>query len=76
MTLVLIEVPNEAAVAVLRRQPDVRVVGIVAPAAEAAEVPPPHKPSIAHLEGSLSDKTAERMRNETNQLRNEWEREF
>lgn len=70
MTLVLIEVPNEAVVERLRQQPDVRVVGVVAPPVAA------RKPSIAGLVGSLSDETAERMRVETSQLRAEWEREF
>lgn len=68
MTLVLIEVPNEAAVERLRQQPDVRVVGVVSPPGAV------HKPSIASLVGSLSDETAEQMRLETSKLRNEWER--
>ena len=70
MTLVLVEVPNEAAVEMLRQQENVHVVGIITPPV------PVRKPSIASLVGSLSDETAERMRTEISELRSEWEREF
>ena len=70
MPLVLVEVPDEAAVEMLRHQKNVQIVGILTPPA------PVGKPSIAGLVGSLSDETAQRMRTETTQLRNEWEREF
>jgi len=70
MPLVLVEVPNEAAVEMLRQQPEVQIVGILTPPT------PVRKPSIAGLVGSLSDETAQRMRTETAQMRNEWEREF
>ena len=70
MTLVLVEVPNEAAVELLRQQPTVQIVGILTPPAAV------RKPSIAGLVGSLSDETAQRMRTETAQMRNEWERDF
>ena len=70
MTLVLVEVPDEAAVEMLRQRPEVHIVGILTPPA------PVRKPSIAGLVGSLSDKTAQRMRTEIAQMRNEWERNF
>lgn len=72
MTLVLVEVPDEATVELLRQQPRGQVVGILAPPAAV----PVSRPSIAGLVGSLSDETARQMRTETAQLRNEWEREF
>ncbi len=66
MTLVLIEVPNEEAIAALRQQKDVRVVGVVsepkatdAPAIAVAS--PVRKPSVASLIGSLSPEAGERM---------------
>ena len=68
--LVLVEVPDEAALKLLRQQPTVQIVGILTPPA------PVPKPSIAGLVGSLSDETAQRMRTETTQMRNEWERDF
>lgn len=79
MTLVLVEVADEAAMQRLHLQ-GVRVVGVltqppsgsVAPAIPAAQP----RPSIANLVGSLSDESAERMRTETTQMRNEWGRDF
>lgn len=69
MTLVLVEVPDEAAMELLRQQPRLQIVKLMPPLA------PRHKPSIAGLIGSLSDETAERMRAKTTQMRGEWERE-
>ena len=70
MTLVLIEVANEAAVERLRSQAGIQVVGIITPPASE----PKH--SIASLAGTLSNESAARMRAETAKLRSEWEREF
>ena len=68
MTLVLVEVPDEAAMELLRQQPRLQIVKLMSPPA------PVRKPSIAGLVGTLSDETAERMRTETTQMRGEWER--
>ena len=75
MTLVLVEVPNEAAVAALGQQPGVRVVGVVAEAAAAPATQASAKPSVAGLIGSLSLEAGERMLRDTTNLRDEWERE-
>jgi len=79
MTLVLIEVPDEAAVQVLSRQKGVRVVQIIAagqrtvevPAVEAAQIPVKSK-----WAGTLSDADADSLRTHTEQIRAEWERIF
>ena len=52
----------------LRQLPKLQIVKIITPP------PAGRKPSIAGLVGSLSDETAERMRTETAQMRDEWER--
>ena len=73
MTLVLVEVPNEAAVAALGQQPGVRVVGVVAEAAPTPQAGA--KSSVADLIGSLSPEAGARMLRDTTNLRDEWERE-
>jgi hypothetical protein len=70
MTLVLVEVPDEEAMELLRQHPRLQIVKLMPPLA------PRRKPSIASLVGTLSDETAERMRAETTQMRGEWEREY
>jgi hypothetical protein len=76
MTLVLVEVPNEAAVELLRQQKDVRVVGIVtAPAAEestlAAVPSAPRK-----WAGSIPATSAEAWDKHLQEIRGEWERDI
>ena len=71
MTLVLVEVPNEAAIEALRRQPDVRVVGVVEPTVAQT----PAGSSVASLIGSISPEAGKRMLRDTAKLRDEWERE-
>ena len=76
MTLVLIEVPDEAAVEMLRKQKDVHVVGIIAqPALADAPAPAGARPKRKWA-GSLSDAAAASLRAHTEQVRSEWERIF
>jgi len=79
MTLVLIEVPNEEAIAALRQQKDVRVVGVVSEPKStdvpAIAVAQPVKPSVASLIGSLSPEAGERRLKDVTEMRAEWERE-
>ena len=72
--MLLVEVPNEAAVEALRRQPGLRVVGVVTPPAEAEPLAPP--PTPRRWAGSLSDESANSLRAHTEELRTEWERIF
>ncbi len=84
MTMVLIEVPDEAAVQVLSRQKGVRVVQIIAagqrvvevpaPTAEAPETPP--KRAWAGSLAAVSTTTAEEWDAYLRETRNEWERSF
>ncbi|WP_460578276.1 hypothetical protein [Hymenobacter coalescens] len=82
MTLVLVEVPDKAAVEILRLQKNVRVVGIIEQSGDAYEgvrkpplAQPSPKPSVASLIGSISPESAKRMLQQNAELRDEWERE-
>ena len=73
MTLVLVEVANEAAVEMLRQQHGLRVVGVVAePAADKAR---PEQPVPRKWAGSLTSADADSLRAHVEQVRNEWERD-
>lgn len=75
MTLVLVEVPDEAAVEALRRQHGLRVVGVVA----AAEVPVPPAVQPRKWAGALaaiSTTSAEEWDTHVREIRNEWERDM
>lgn len=72
MTLVLVEVADEAAVQRLRLQ-GVRVVGIVAEPA-AVEVQP-EQPVPRKWAGALSSADADSLRAHAEQIRDEWERD-
>lgn len=76
MTLVLVEVPDEAAVEALRRQHGVRVVGVVAAAAEAPVPPavPPRK--WAGALAAIATTSGEEWDKHLHDIRNEWEREL
>ena len=79
MPLVLIEVPDEAAVELLRHQKNVHVVGIVTnPAAEAvppaAVAPAPRK--WAGALAAISTTSAEEWDKHLHEIRNEWERDI
>ena len=74
MTLILVEVPDELTVEMLRQQKNVHIVGIIAQPvltdlSPAAEVRPKRK-----WAGSLSDAAADSLRAHTEQVRSEWER--
>ena len=69
MPLLLIEVPNEAAVAELRQNPNLRVVGVVT-----EEAMPPTAPKPRSWAGLLPPESGERMLREVAELRQEWER--
>ncbi|MBF9222412.1 hypothetical protein [Hymenobacter ruricola] len=75
MAPVLIEPLSEKAYELLQQLEALNILRVVK-SADAVTSTPVHKPSIAGLVGSLSDETAQRMRTETTQMRNEWEREF
>ncbi|WBA42417.1 hypothetical protein [Hymenobacter canadensis] len=76
MTLVLVEVSDDAAVEALRRQQGVRVVGVVAATAEAALPPvaPPRK--WAGGLAAISTTPAEEWDKHLHEIRNEWERDI
>jgi hypothetical protein len=77
MTLVLVEVANEAAVEMLRTQKDVRIVGVVAePAATTtpAEQPAPRK--WAGALAAISPTSGEEWDKYLHDIRNEWERDI
>ena len=73
MTLVLVEVADEAAVQRLRLQ-GVRVVGIVAePAVVETQ---PEQPAPRKWAGALSGADADSLRAHAEQIRDEWERDM
>ena len=79
MTLVLVEVPDEAAVEVLRQQKNVHVVGIITQ--PAAEVPPlpaasPAPRKWAGALAAISTTSAEEWDRHLEEIRNEWERDI
>ena len=76
MTLVLVEVPNEAAVELLRQQKNVHVVGIIAQQPLADSLAPAEARPKRKWAGSLSDAAAASLRAHTEQVRSEWERIF
>ena len=71
MTPILVEPLSEKAYELLRQLEALHVLRVVT-----SEAAPQRKASIASLVGSLSDESAEQLRAETTQMRNEWEREF
>ena len=84
MTLVLIEVPDEAAVQVLSRQKGVRVVQIIAAGQRMVEVPAlateasetlPKRTWAGSL-ATVSTTTAEEWDTYLREIRNEWERDI
>ena len=76
MTLVLVEVLDEAAVAALRQQRGVNIVGIITqPKLADSPVPSDARPNRKWA-GSLSDAAADSLRAHTEQVRSEWERIF
>lgn len=77
MTLVLVEVANEAAVQSLRLQQGVRVVGVIAepPAVETQpEQPTPRK--WAGALAAIATTSAEEWDKYLREIRNEWERDI
>lgn len=70
MTLVVVEVPDEAAVEELRRNPNLRIVRIVEEV-PAAPLTPGKPRSWA---GLLPKQTGEQMLQELAEIRSEWER--
>ena len=79
MVIVLVEVPDEATVELLRHQKNVHVVGIVTqPAAEAstpaAVAPAPRK--WAGALAAISTTSAEEWDKHLHEIRNEWERDI
>ena len=79
MTLVLIEVPNEAAVEELRQQKNVHVVGIVTqPTAEASPLPAvsPAPRKWAGALAAIATTSAEEWDKHLEEIRNEWERDI
>ena len=70
MTLVLIEVPNEAAVERLRQQPGVRVVGVVAP-----QLPPPPA-APRQWAGSIPAASAGNWDKHLQGIRDEWKHDI
>ena len=76
MTLVLVEVPDEAAVELLRQQKNVHVVGIIAQPTLADSPAPAEARPKRKWAGSLSDAAADSLRAHTEQVRSEWERIF
>lgn len=82
MTLVLVEVANEAAVQTLRLQQGVRVVGIIADPAAGAYEAVKHLPLAQAAQstprkwaGALASADADSLRAHAEQVRNEWERD-
>ena len=76
MTLVLVEVPDEAAVEMLRQQKNIHVVGIIAQPAQANAPAQAGARPKRKWAGSLSDVAADSLRAHTEQVRSEWERIF
>ena len=74
MTLVLVEVANEAAVNALRHQQGVRVVGVVAE----STTPPtePEQTAPRKWGGALAEADAASLLAHAEQIRNEWERDM
>ena len=73
MPLLLIEVPDEAAVELLRHQKDVHVVGIITkPVGEAS--PPVVRPASRKWAGSIPATSAEAWDKHLLEIRGEWER--
>lgn len=76
MTLVLVEVPDEAAVEMLRQQKNVHVVGIIAqPAAEVSSLPVT-SPAPRKWAGSIPATSAEAWDKHLQEIRGEWERDI
>lgn len=76
MTLVLIEVPNEAAVEILRQNKDIQVVGIVTKPGDAAPAELPTAGPPRKWAGALSTTDADSLRAHLEQVRSEWERDL
>lgn len=75
MTLVLVEVPNEAAVELLRQQKDVHVLGIITkPVGDAS--PPAVRPAPRKWAGSIPATSAEAWDKHLLEIRGEWERDI
>ena len=75
MTLVLVEVPDEAAVELLRQQKNVYVVGIVTqPAADVSL--PVVRPASRKWAGSIPATSAEAWDKHLHEIRGEWERDI
>ena len=73
MTLVLVEVPNEAAVQALQQQPNVRVVGVVAAPAVIHNDPTAAPRQWA---GTIPASSAEAWDEHLLKIREEWERDI
>ncbi len=76
MVIVLVEVPDEATVEVLRQQKNVHVVGIIAQPVLADSPAPAEARPKRKWAGSLSDAAADSLRAHTERVRSEWERIF
>lgn len=74
MTLVLVEVPDEAAVEALRQQPNVRVVGVVDQAPPAVAAAMPAASPKRKWAGALPAESAEAWDKHLQEIRGEWER--
>ena len=76
MTLVLIEVPNEATVEILRKKKDIQVVGIVTKPRDAALAAPPAAGPPRKWAGALAGADAEAWDRHLQEIRNEWNRDI
>lgn len=71
MALLLIETLDDEANASLLNNPHIRLVGEVN-----QHITPPKRKATRSLAGTISAETAERLRRETEEMRNEWDRDF
>ena len=71
MALLLVKTLDDQAYASLADNPHIQVVGEVN-----EHITLPKRKATRSLAGSISAETAERMRRETEAMRNEWDRDF